>query len=238
MLCESWLTHCTGSVCSVRSSSTAMPQTKMTTLAIASGIANAARNAAEEHDELPERAFAEVLAGGGGAVLADAEDRERQDDRAEADHGDADREQQPEVADHRDLGEAQGGEREDRIEGHDEQRGPEVPRCLLDRVLAAVEDRFLLDARVHLDRVVDADAEHHREARDRDDRERDAEVAGEAERPHDADEDHEQRQQAPPHVEQHEQDHDHDRDRDAAEREHPAAQVVVDVLQQAPARRW
>ena len=44
-------------------------------------------------------------------------------------------------------------------------------------------DHLLLDARVHLDRVVDADAEHHREPGDGDDRERDAEVAGEAERP-------------------------------------------------------
>ena len=92
--------------------------------------------------------------------------------------------------------------------------GPEVARRLLDRVLAAVEDHLLLDARVHLDRVVDADAEHHRKTRDGDDRERDAEVAGEPERPDDADEDDEQREQPPAHVEQHEQDHDHDRDRD------------------------
>ena len=113
--------------------------------------------------------------------------------------GDADREQQPEVADHRDLGEAQRGEREDRVERHDEQRRPEVARGLLDRVLGAVEDGLLLDARVHLDRVVDADAEHHGQAGDRDDRERDAEVAREAERPDHADEDHEQRQQPPPH---------------------------------------
>ena len=122
MLCESWLTHCTGSVCSVSSSSTAMPQKKITTLASASGIAAPGRDPAEEHDEPSERAFAEVLARRGRAVLADAEDRERQDDRAEADDGDADREQQTEVADHRHLGEAQGEEREDRVERHDEQR--------------------------------------------------------------------------------------------------------------------
>ena len=61
-------------------------------------------------------------------------------------------------------------EREDRVERHDEQRGPEAARRLLDRVFAPIEDRFLLDARVHLDRVVDADAEHHGQARDRDDR--------------------------------------------------------------------
>ena len=79
--------------------------------------------------------------------------------------------------------------------------------------VGAVDDHLLLDARVHLDRVVDADAEHHRQARDRDDRERDAEVAGEAERPDDADEDDEQREQAPAHREQHEQDHDHDQRR-------------------------
>ena len=103
-----------------------------------------------------------------------------------------DREQQPEVADHRDLGEVQGGEGEDRVERHDEQRRPEVARGLLDRVLAAIEDGLLLDARVHLDRVVDADAEHHGQAGDRDDRERDAEVARQTERPHHADEDHQQ----------------------------------------------
>ena len=72
--------------------------------------------------------------------------------------------------------------------------GPEVAGGLLDRVFGPVEDHLLLDARVHLDRVVDADAEHHGQAGDGDDRERDAEVAGEAERPDDADEDHEQRQ--------------------------------------------
>ena len=72
--------------------------------------------------------------------------------------------------------------------------------------VGAVDDHLLLDARVHLDRVVDADAEHHGQAGDRDDRERDAEVAGEAERPDHADEDHGERQQPPPDAEQHEQD--------------------------------
>ena len=91
---------------------------------------------------------------------------------------------------------------------------------------------LLLDARVHLDRVVDTDAEHHGQAGDRDDRQRDAEVARKTERPHHADEDHPQRQQSPAHLEQQEQDHDHDRDGDAAECEHPAAQVVVDVLEE------
>ena len=57
---------------------------------------------------------------------------------------------------------------------------------------SAVDDDLLLDARVHLDRVVDADAEHHRQARDRHDRERDAEVADDAERPDDADHDDEE----------------------------------------------
>ena len=83
----------------------------------------------------------------------------------DADRGDADREQQAEVADHRHLGEAQRGEGEDGVEGDDEQGRAEVAGGLLDRVLGAVDDHLLLDARVHLDRVVDADAEHHREAR-------------------------------------------------------------------------
>ena len=100
--------------------------------------------------------------------------------------------------------------------------GHEVARRLLDRVLGVVDDHLLLDARVHLDRVVDADAEHHGQAGDGDERQRDAEVAGQAERPDDADEDHEQRQQPPPHVEQQQQDDRHDHDGDGAEREHAA----------------
>ena len=97
-------------------------------------------------------------------VLADAEDRERADDAVDADRGDTDGEQQAELPDHRHLGEAQRGEGEDRVEGDDEQRGPEVAGRLLDRVLGPVDDDLFLDARVHLDRVVDADAEHHGQA--------------------------------------------------------------------------
>ena len=52
-----------------------------------------------------------------------------------------------------------------------------------------VDHHLFLDARVHLDRVVDPHAEHHREAGDRHDRERDAQVAGHAEGPDDADQD-------------------------------------------------
>jgi hypothetical protein len=85
---------------------------------------------------------------------------------------------------------------------------------------------------VHLDRVVDAHAEHDRQARDRDDRQGDAEVAGQAERPGDADEDDEQRQQPPPHPEQQHEDDDHDADGDGAQGEHAAPQIVVEVLEQ------
>ena len=186
----------------------------------------------EPDDQPAERALPEVLALGRGLVLADAQDGERHDDAAEADGGDADGEQQAEVADHRHLGEAQGGEGEHRVEGDDQQGRAQVAGRLLDRVGLAVDDHLLLDARVHLDRVVDADAEHHRQAGDGDDGERDAEVAGQAERPDDADEDDAERQEAPPHVEEHQQDHHHDGDGDGAEREHAARQVVVDVLQQ------
>ena len=70
-----------------------------------------------------------------------------------------------------------------------------------------VDHDLFLDARVHLDRVVDADTEHHRQPGDRDDRERDAEIARDAERPDDADQHDAERQQPPAHVEQHEQDH-------------------------------
>ena len=71
----------------------------------------------------------------------------------------------PNCAQHRHLGEVQRREREDRVERDDEQRGPEVAGRLLDRVVGAVDDDLFLDARVHLDRVVDADAEHHRAGR-------------------------------------------------------------------------
>src|SRR6202008_3294782 len=49
----------------------------------------------------------------------------------------------------------------------------EVAGALLDRVLGAVDHPLLLDARVHLDRVVDPDAEHHREPGDGHDGQRD-----------------------------------------------------------------
>ena len=48
---------------------------------------------------------------------------------------------------------------------------------------ARVDDDFFLDASVHLDGVVDADAEHDRQPGDRHDGERDPEVPGDAERP-------------------------------------------------------
>src|SRR5207244_63331 len=78
--------------------------------------------------------------------LADAEDRQRDDDRADADHGDADGEQQPELAEHRHLGEPQGGKREDRVEGHDQQRRAQVPRGLLDRMVGPPDEDLLFDA--------------------------------------------------------------------------------------------
>ena len=192
----------------------------------------ARRDAPQPHDEPTERSGAEVTALGRRLELADAEDRERQDDGTDADRGDPDREQQAEIADHRHLGEMQRREREDRVKGDDEQRGPEIARGLLDRVFGAVDHHLFLDARVHLDRVVDPDAQHHRKSGDGHDGEGDTEVSRETERPDHADDHHEQRQQAPPHLEQHEQDQDHDQDRDPAERQHPAAQIVVDVLEQ------
>ncbi len=85
---------------------------------------------------------------------------------------------------------------------------------------------------MHLDRVVDAHAQHHGQAGDRGEGEGDAEEAGETERPDQSDGDDRQWEEAPAHVEQDEQDDDHDGERDAAEQEHPALQVVVDVLEQ------
>ena len=190
------------------------------------------RERAEAHHEAAEVALAEVLAGGRGAELSDAEGGQGQDDRRQADDGDADGQEQAELADHRDLGEAQGGEGEDGVEGDDQQGRAEAASGLLDGVVGSVEDDLLLHAGVHLDRVVDADAEQHGQAGDGDDRQRDAEVAGEAEGPDDAEEDHGHRQQAPADVEEDEEDQDHDPDGDGAQGEHPAPQVVVDVPQE------
>ena len=127
--------------------------------------------------------------------------------------------------------EVQRGEREDGVEGHDEQRRPEVGRRLLDRVRRAVDDDLLLDAGVHLDRVVDADAEHDREPRDRDDGQWDAEVSEDAERPQHADHHDPEREEPPADAEEQEQDQRHHGQREGAQGEHPAGQVVVDVLQ-------
>ena len=202
MVWLSWLTHCTGSVCSVSLSSTTIPADEDPDARDREQHGRPRRDAAEPDDQSAERTGAEVATLGGRLELADAEDGQREDDRADADRGDADREQQSEVADHRHLGEVERGEREDGVEGDDEQRGTEVAGRLLDRMLGAVDHHLFLDACVHLDRVVDPDAEHHREPRDRHDGERDAEVAGEAERPDHADQHDEERQEPPPHPEQ------------------------------------
>ncbi len=230
--CDFWLTHWIGSVCSVSLSSTVMPTTKIPMLKMTSGSALAAGSEPSHTTRRPSGPSRKSLPFVGDRNSRMPRMASGQDDRAQADGGDADRQQQAELPDHRHLGEAQRGEGEDGVERDDEQGRTEVAGRLLDRMLGAVDDHLFLDARVHLDRVVDADAEHHGQPGDRHDRERDAEVAGEAERPDDADEDDAQRQQSPSHVEQHEEDHDHDRDGDGAEREHAAAQVVVDVLQQ------
>ena len=195
-------------------------------------MAHDLRQRAEPHREPSECSLAEVATLRRRAVFADAEGGERHDDRVDADHGDADGEEQTEVTDHRDLGEAQGEEGEDGVERDDEQRRAEVARRLLDRMVGAVEDHLLLDAGMQLDGVVDADAEHHRQAGDRHDRQRNAEVAGQPERPQDSDEDHGEREQAPSDVEQHDEDQRHDRHGDAAEHQHPAAQIVVDVVEE------
>ena len=105
------------------------------------------------------------------------------DDRADADGDDADGEQPAEVADHRHLGELDGGEGEHGVEGHHQQRRAEAAGRLLDRVRRLVDDHLLLDPGVHLDRVVDADAQHHRQAGDGDERQGDAEVARPGRRP-------------------------------------------------------
>ena len=167
-----------------------IPPANTITLMITSGTATPPGQRTEPHDEPAEWPLAEVPALRRRLVLADAEDGERDDDAAQADHGDADGQQQPELSQHRHLREPQRGEGEDGVERDHEQRRAQVAGRLLDRVLGAVDHHLFLDARVHLDRVVDADAEHHRQTRDGHDRQRDAEVAGEAERPDDADEDH------------------------------------------------
>ena len=126
--CESWSTHSMGSVWRTSLSSTTMPPMNTARLPKMRHGAILVGRSPELHHEAAELAGAEVLAGGGRLVLADAERGERADDAAQADHRDADGEQQAEVADHRHLGEAQREEGEDGVEGDDEQRRTEVHR--------------------------------------------------------------------------------------------------------------
>ena len=175
-----------GSVCRASFPSTAMPDSKMTTLTMARGTAVRCGQAAEEHRHPAEAALAEVLALGRRLVLADAEDRQGGDDAAHAHGDDPDDEQGAELADGGRLGEPQRHEGEDGVEGDDEQRRPEAACGGLDGVGGAVEDHLLFDARVHLDGVVHAHAEQDRERGDGGQGERDVEVADEAEPPHEA----------------------------------------------------
>src|SRR6266545_4730887 len=229
--CDFWLTHLIGSVCSSSFPSTRMPPANTITAITVSGMATPPGNPPSHTTIRPSGPVRKSL-----PLVGDLYSRMPSaasgDDAAQADHRDADRQQQPELAEHRHLGEPQGSEGEDGVEGHHQQRRAQVSRRLLDRMRLAVDHHLFLDARVHLDRVVDPYPEHDGQAGDGDDRQRDAEVPGEAEGPDDPDEDHGKRQQAPSHVEEDEQDHDHDGDRDRAERQHAAGQVVVDVLQQ------
>ena len=170
-------THEIGSVCRASLPSTAIPESRMTTLTMANGMAARCGQAPEEHHDPAEASLAEVLALGGRLVLPDAQDRQGGDDAAHAHGDDPDHEQRAELADGGGLGEPQGHEGEDGVEGDDEQRRPEAARRGLDGMRGAVEDDLLLDARVHLDRIVHAHAEQHRERGDGGQGERDAEVA-------------------------------------------------------------
>ena len=95
-----------------------------------------------------------------------------------------------------------------------------------------VDDDLFLDPGVHLDRVVDPDAEHDGKTGDGDQRQRDPEEARGAERPDDAHQHDGEREQPPPHVEEEHEDHDHHCDRDPAEGQHAPLEVVVDALEE------
>ena len=166
-----------------------MPPTKMTTLATASGMANACGSGPRRHDEPAERALAEVLPCRRRAVLADAEDGERDDDLHRQITAMPTASSSPKSRIIGTLANRRARNAKMASNVTTSSAGPRLRAVSWIGCVGAVEDHLLLDAGVHLDGVVDADAEHHRQTGDRDDRQRDAEVAGEPERPHDADED-------------------------------------------------
>ena len=98
-------------------------------------------------------------------------------------------------------------------------------------MLVLVDDLFLLDPVVDLDREVDAEPDEDRETRDRDQAEVDADEAEDREGPQHADEHGEQRQEPPADPEHEPEHHCHHAERDRAQREHAALQVVVDLLE-------
>ena len=231
MVCEFWFTHWIGSVCSVSLSSTSTPPTKITMLSRMSGGASFAGNepiftvsrprkpsrksrpfVGDLYSRMPSTASGMMIEPMQMTVMPTASSRPNWRIIGT-------------LAKRRAANANTASNVTTSSAGH-RLRAVSWIGC------GAVDHHLLLDARVHLDRVVDPDAEHHRQPGDGDDRERDAQVAGEAEGPHDPDEDHGEREQSPAHVEEHQEDQDHDPHGDPAEGEHAALEVVVDVLEQ------
>jgi hypothetical protein len=123
------------------------------------------------------------------------------DDAGDEERDDADRQQHAEVLHHRHLRDLDREERDHRGDGRHQQRRAEVVHRLAERVGIAVDRALLLDAVLHLDRELDAEADEDRQAGDGDERQHGAGEAERTEPPHDADDHAGERQQPPPHLE-------------------------------------
>ena len=96
----------------------------------------------------------------------------------------------------------------------------------------AANDDLLLNARMHLDGVVNANAKHHRKPRNSDQGEWHSKVSGQTKRPDHADQHNEQREQPPADVEEQQQNHHHDCNGDCAKAQHAALEVIINTFEQ------
>ena len=141
--------------------------------------------------------------------------------------GDADDEQNAEAADHRDRGQQQDEEAGGGCERGGCDGGRAGAGCSRDRVDALCACRLLLlDAALELDRVVDGEADQHRQDGDRGHREAGAGECHRAERHARGGERDQQRQQPQARAEQQQQGERHRRDGDDQQHRDPVGQAV------------
>ncbi len=188
------------------------------------------RQAAELDDEvLDPDALGFAL--GPAPELAYAERRSGHDDPDDHQDHDPDRQQHAEVTDHRHLRDSQRQEGDDARQRGGDHRRRKVGERLADRVLVVVEQHLLLDPVVDLDREVDPEPDQDREPGDRHQREVDPDQTEQREAPQHTDQHRQQREQPPADLEDQPQHDRHHDDRDQAEPQHPALEVVVDLLE-------